>query len=424
MINSILPAWVDADPLRSRATDALGLQLVADRLADRLLPGLSVLTNRARYFSFLCWARAATGSVHSESAIHRCEIALALTEMGLSDANPVHAESCRFVGSRNIQSFPKDRVPADPRVVYKTPAWRAYRPAMQAIRLLEDGPGFSLTDDGFAISKAFWKAVHPCFKPLRPLPRSACLSKISHEEKRRLRRMIGLSLSGASDPDSAEPLVRRAAFVREVRPIFRSERLTPEAVLPRYEARQSKTLREPARTLRVAAVWEWLSLGLNALFVAWVRAIEAGRRWPFEQDVRGVLIAHRSVPPLAPIALQGSDEKIEISKAIAALRHAIRLHDRIADCETMLDDEAGFEVARRLIRDRSKAAARVETMYGSLLSRHVAVKGDEAWVQSDHNGRLELARDAGNGWKVPSLVRLHPYRMASFDQIATDLGGF
>ena len=53
MLSGILPAWVEPDPLRARATDALALQAVADRLADRLLPGLSVLTTRARYFTFL-----------------------------------------------------------------------------------------------------------------------------------------------------------------------------------------------------------------------------------------------------------------------------------------------------------------------------------------------------------------------------------
>ncbi len=71
VLHRILPSWVESDPLRSRATDALGLQAVADRLADRLLPGLSVLTTRARYFTFLAWARDVCGGEYQERKIHR-----------------------------------------------------------------------------------------------------------------------------------------------------------------------------------------------------------------------------------------------------------------------------------------------------------------------------------------------------------------
>src|SRR6266849_5681354 len=127
MIEGLLPSWVEADPLRSRATDALGLQAVADRLADNLLPGISVLTTRARYFSFLAWARGQVGSTHDERAIHRLEVALTFTEARLSREDPEHGTSCRFRGSRNIADLPLDRPPIDPRRVYKVPAWRAYR---------------------------------------------------------------------------------------------------------------------------------------------------------------------------------------------------------------------------------------------------------------------------------------------------------
>jgi hypothetical protein len=66
MLTGLLPSWVEPDPLRARATDALGLQATADTLADRLLPGLSVLTVRARYFTFLAWAREVDGRDYQE----------------------------------------------------------------------------------------------------------------------------------------------------------------------------------------------------------------------------------------------------------------------------------------------------------------------------------------------------------------------
>jgi hypothetical protein len=137
VFSGVLPAWVEPDPLRARATDALALQAVADRLADRLLPGLSVLTTRARYFTFLAWARDESGREHDERRIHRYEVALVFAEALLSDKDGEHAKSCQFVGSRNIRSYPRDRIPSDPRHVYKVPAWRAYRASMVALGLIE-----------------------------------------------------------------------------------------------------------------------------------------------------------------------------------------------------------------------------------------------------------------------------------------------
>jgi hypothetical protein len=134
MLRGILPSWVEPDPLRARATDSLGLQATADRLADRVLPGLSVLTTRARYFTFLAWAREVGGRDYQERNIHRREVALALVEASLSEGDADHSKACRFVGSRNIKSrqIPLDRVPLDPRRVYSVPVWRAYRASMIA----------------------------------------------------------------------------------------------------------------------------------------------------------------------------------------------------------------------------------------------------------------------------------------------------
>src|SRR5690242_17441659 len=97
----LLPHWVEADPLRSRAIDALGMQRSADQIADVLLPGLSVLTTRARYFSMLAWARRVCGNQADETRIHKLEVALAVREARLHpDQSPRSggAGRCRFVG--------------------------------------------------------------------------------------------------------------------------------------------------------------------------------------------------------------------------------------------------------------------------------------------------------------------------------------
>ena len=162
MLQGVLPAWVEPDPLKSRAVDALGLQVTADRLADRLLPGLSVLTTRARYFTFMCWARQRVGKRLNESEIHRHEVALAITESCLSEADSQHHQDCSFVGKRNIEAYRADyqnRVPRDPRSVYRVPAWRAYRASMAAIGLLNETADYSLTSHGAQAAEFFQRAV-------------------------------------------------------------------------------------------------------------------------------------------------------------------------------------------------------------------------------------------------------------------------
>jgi hypothetical protein len=55
-ITTWLPKWLVSDPLPPSSRDPLGLQADAGRLADQVLPGLTVFTNRVGYFFFLSWA--------------------------------------------------------------------------------------------------------------------------------------------------------------------------------------------------------------------------------------------------------------------------------------------------------------------------------------------------------------------------------
>ena len=51
-----LPKWLVTDALLPSWRDPLGLQADAEHLANRILPGLTVFTNRIGYFFFLSWA--------------------------------------------------------------------------------------------------------------------------------------------------------------------------------------------------------------------------------------------------------------------------------------------------------------------------------------------------------------------------------
>lgn len=425
MLTGLLPSWVEPDPLRARATDALGLQATADRLADRLLPGLSVLTVRARYFTFLAWAREVDGRDYQERNIHRLEVALALTEASLSGRDAGHAEACRFVGSRNIESrkIPLDRVPLDPRRVYSVPVWRAYRASMIALDLIEASPYFSLKDNGAAAAHAFRSAVRPRFGGRRPLPARACLSEIASKEKQLLRHVLGLSLKGRLDLESGNPIVRRAAFAREMRDLFwRNEcRLWPGIVLPHYERLRSAALSEPAGTLREAAVWERLSMGLNVLFTVWVRAIEQGRRNALEKRTAELVTCGLRCPAIGAVDL--TDESSALATSIASLRCAIRLHDELGFTGAPIRDAGAFEMGRAFTAGGRAPRERITHAFDVLLRRHRSVKGDEAWVRAGARNELELARGAGDTWIVPPSVRPHAYRMSAFGQIAADLGG-
>jgi len=421
MLSGILPAWVEPDPLRARATDALALQAVADRLADRLVPGISVLTTRARYFTFLAWVRHRIGKEHNELQIHRHEIALAFTEALLTDKDSEHAKTCQFVGSRNVRAMSHSKIPKDPRQVYKVPAWRAYRASMAALGLINEGPTYSLTDVGLSAASSFghiirnWKGLNS------PFPAQACLSEVSKRERIILRELLGLSIRGRIDPGSTEGRVRRAAFAREVRKIFDREPLSPEIVLPKYENRRGRELPEPFLALREAAIWERLSLGLNSIFTLWARAVDAGRQRAIERSIEDVL--QHGFPPPVMEAVDLTDEDTAIARGISSIRLAIRLSDQLSETGVQLPDKEAFELGRIFIAKNRRPRARVAEGLAMLLARHRAAKGDDVWVREAGSGRLEIAREPGEGWIIPEIVRPHAYRMAAFDQIILDLGG-
>lgn len=421
MLVRVLPAWVEPDPLRSRATDALGLQAVADQLAERLLPGLSVLTTRARYFTFLAWARRRTGREHSESNIHRYEVALAFAEASISSSDELHADGCQFVGSRSVKSIQIDRLPSDPRQAYKVPAWRGYRASMVSLGLLSEGPKFALTDFGNKAAGAFDGAVHYRGGPDRPMPREACLSRPSTTEVRLLRELLGLSLRGRLDPGSPDRRVRRALFARELRPSYWQDWVFPETLLPNYERRFDRSLPEPGRTMRSAAVWERLSIGLNTIFTVWVRAIAEDRRRACEKRISELVGCRLAVPPMCPIDVE--DSSAALSTGVASLRYALCLHAELLRRGVELPGSDAFDLAKMFISRSESRRVAVQNAIAMMVDRHLRAKGDDAWVREDSPGRIEIARDGSRRWKIPSFVRPHAYRIAAFDRILRDVGG-
>lgn len=408
-----MPSWVEPDPLRSRAIDALGLQTTADRIADDLVPGLSVLTTRARYFTVLSWARRACGPQHDEARIHRLEVALAIREAATSRSTPEHADTCRYVGSRNLARRTEfaGSVPKDPRRVYRVPAWRAYRASMESLGLLDGHYG--LTDDGDRAARAFSAACRPDPSGKRMLPAGACLSRCSREEGDILVRLLGVW--GRGPPRSAETDVgRRGALFSEIREFF-DDGFDVARVLEAYEALRGAGS-PTVMALREAAIWERLSLGLNATFLLWLAAFEPDRRRSTVQLLRRTRRTRRGAGPLdaIPVASMAGEEVAR--RAFASIRRALELRSRL-DAEALSrSDGAAFELGEALVG----GATPIADVLRAFEERHCAVKGDEAWLRRGPQAS-QLARDPGEPWELPQTARLHPYRLWAFGQILADL---
>jgi hypothetical protein len=440
MFDKILPSWVESDPLRSRAVDALGLQAIADRLADRLLPGLSVLTTRARYLSFLCWARRKIGSDLNERAIHQWEVALALTEYRLhrpsegsddSESADDGAARCRFVGSRSIKQHfdrlvKRDLRREDPQEVYKAPAWRSYRPALVNLGLLEDGRQYGLTAEGTRVANAFGNAVHYCRSGICCLPESACLSGISKRERGLLRDRLGLSTKGLLPDEVDVDRYRRdrhcrVRFFRAMRRFLDYSELNPESVLPHYEKPAKYSHEEPAATLHAAAIWEHLSLGLNVVFCSWVQAVKQKNQRAFFRALAQSAKRRAGVATLGTTSLDDVDQAVRRARACLGRAERLRTNGCREGGNLLSENEDELSLGSEVLTVATPEGA--ERAIQRLLDIHRQAKGDEAWVScSDSDlGHARLNRDTKKSWSPPDKVHLHPYRMRAFEQLVVDL---
>lgn len=138
-----LPKWMVTDALSPSSRDPLGLQADAERLANRLLPGLTVFTNRIGYFFFLSWVlRELNNSKNQDigdrlDKLNRLERALVLCESIYHGKD--HLKDCRHQGQRSkghlleqtekMASVP-DRILKDQ---YNTGCYNLYRTPMRVV---------------------------------------------------------------------------------------------------------------------------------------------------------------------------------------------------------------------------------------------------------------------------------------------------
>lgn len=147
-----LPTWLGPVSLPPGSRDPLGLQADAEALADELLPGLTVTTQRAGYYAFLCWAIAqaddrSDDQIAPMKIIHQLERGLALVEFAYHSSKDA---SCAIIGSRSRsmildrvreQLARGHRVTIPERIVrdqHSAGCFRLYVSSCEALGLLED----------------------------------------------------------------------------------------------------------------------------------------------------------------------------------------------------------------------------------------------------------------------------------------------
>jgi hypothetical protein len=391
----IIPSWVEPNPAREVALDALGLSLQADQLADKLLPNLSVLTRRARYLSFLPWAVSKTSTAaNPEREIHRLEAQLALHEAKLHDEDP---KQCKGIVGRSVaQAYLREsggNAPAQPEALYKSTAFRAYRPLLYAIHILEGKTRPTLTPEGKEIAAAYGSAARG---------RPACLSKISDTEKRLLRKALGFDLRVKTTLRGEG----RRATLKELKRFGREE-FHPGRVLPFYAARKQNT-NNVAFLLHKAYVWEVLSLGLNLAFVCVLNDMKIA---PFAARLKKARQGRPVVPPLTEnFTVENDDAPDDAPRhVVALLRHACALRPSEIGLQKSAED-----LAKCLLDDSPSA------FLDKLIERHEVIKGGDAWVQRfGNNGTLR--RLASPRKKLPDRAPVHPYRLSAFYELGEDL---
>ena len=252
-IDDIRLRWVLADPFAERAVDPLGMSAQADRIAELLLPQLSVATSRARYLSFFCWAvRESAGDVR---VIHRLEAKLAIEEAERHvDDDPNICPG--VVGcSRALKYLQRHgwKPPARPERLYKNTAFAMHRPTLRGLGLLTGTRSPRLTDEGNRLASLFGES-----RGRRP----RCLGDISSAEQGRIKALLGLDYRKRSDLGPASEK-RRGTYEAVWRDLQRGD---STFVLERH-ARCSSRPSPVTAALHRAFVWELLSCGLTLAFL-------------------------------------------------------------------------------------------------------------------------------------------------------------
>lgn len=382
--------WVEPDPDRERAADPLGLGGQADRIADRLLPGLSVNTRRARYLTFFCWAiRRSRERNNPLTSIHRLEAELACEEaLGHWDSPK---ECPDIVGASRARTYldTHERCPPNrPESLYKNMAFAAYRPLMRTLGLLAGGRRLDLTKEGEDLATKFQHARGP--KP-------RCLGELSAVERTRLKVLLGLDNRAAELESDRKRRIR--ATYKELRGRLNAG-LTSNKILETF-ATIPNNASQPAKALHQAFAWEALSVGLVLAFAMLLRESKislVARRF------RKVLSAPARWPGLR--VLDPTDDS-----AALYVRGLLRRANELDPIALGLDAHP-VDLARQLVEHNE-----IDGFLSGLLECHQQAKVADAWIVRD-GGNLRILATKKN---LDLIAEPRTYRIDAFAQLLRDL---
>lgn len=291
MQKKLLPVWnlPPEQPLTPGSRDPLGFQRYATRFADSLLPNLTVLTTRARYYAFLAWALDEITTAFEPNLLlgeslpydeyseflSRFERYLALAEAVRH--NMEASLSCNWVGQRRSRALTRGNrsnlsldisltvqegsngVLADYRQSFLRLGWLTDTPINLPDELSEEGQKLA---DCFRRSIKFRKAERirdTCLnlqvnsvkvEDLDNQGHLLCLSSMSEDERQLLRPKL---LGGA-----------HSQVVAELRSLFRRRRLTESDIFKQYLPSTEKT--GTAFDLKQIALYEVFALACLGMF--------------------------------------------------------------------------------------------------------------------------------------------------------------
>ena len=291
MQKNLLPIWnlPPDQPLTPGSRDPLGFQRYATRFADRLLPNLTVLTNRARYYAFLSWVLDEIATTfepnllvgeslpYDEYSEHlsRFERYLALAEAVVHNTDT--SSNCSWVGQRKSRALARGKrsslsldialtvqegsngVLADYRQSFLRLGWLIDTPRNLPDELSEEGKKLA---DCFRRSVKIRKADRIrdlCLNPKAVSIKVEDLDKEGH--------LLCLSMMGEDEKKLLRPKLLggpHLKIVTELRPLFKQQRLTESDIFKYYLPSSAK--KGTAFDLKQIALYEVFALACLAMF--------------------------------------------------------------------------------------------------------------------------------------------------------------
>lgn len=252
-----LPEWVAPTPQRERFPDPLGVQPDVDDLAERFLPGITSLTERARYYSFLCWSLKVSGGdsrvlARADRKLAECEYEAHRDELSgrsLTMQDGEDSATCRFRGVLLLR-----RQDGHPGRWLRTITWHLYRSSMRQLGMIERSgrDNWQLTSVGEDLAYYYGRSLrsNPAWLPL-----------LCERDGRKGREidLLNESIFGTG------PRAETARFFR------RHGIENSRQVLQKALRQQRRPTAGVERALWLAGVHELACLGLHSIFIHFYR---------------------------------------------------------------------------------------------------------------------------------------------------------